>query len=98
MGYSRIRSGDIAENFAILRRLALNLLKQDCSTKISLKRKRLRAALDDNRAFARTRGLSPLFAGFTPAFALSSESPGQLSTSCPHPKLDAIALGGKSYY
>lgn len=45
---SRVRSGDAPENLAILRRLALNLLKQDTSAKIGIKGKRLRAALDDN--------------------------------------------------
>lgn len=43
---SRLRVGDGAENFAILRRMALNLLRQH-PAKASLKRKRFRAALDD---------------------------------------------------
>jgi predicted transposase YbfD/YdcC len=44
---SRIRKDNGAQNFAALRRLALNLLKQD-TTKGSLKQKRYRAALDDS--------------------------------------------------
>ena len=44
---SRLRVGDGAENFAILRRMALNLLRQH-PAKARLKRKRFRAALDDS--------------------------------------------------
>ena len=43
---SRVRSGSAPENFALLRHLALNILKQDKS-KASLKQKRFRAALND---------------------------------------------------
>jgi predicted transposase YbfD/YdcC len=43
---SRVRIGDAPRNFALLRRLALSLFKQD-SAKGSLNQKRLRAALDD---------------------------------------------------
>ena len=39
----RIRRGDGAQNFAILRRIALNLVKQDKSDKSSVRLKRLRA-------------------------------------------------------
>lgn len=39
----RIRAGDGAQNFAILRRLALNLIKQEKSTKTSVNIKRLQA-------------------------------------------------------
>jgi predicted transposase YbfD/YdcC len=42
----RIRTGDGAQNFAILRRIALNLLKQDRSTKMGIANKRLKAAWD----------------------------------------------------
>jgi predicted transposase YbfD/YdcC len=42
----RVRSGDGAHNFAILRHLALNLLRQDASVHGSLAAKRFRAALD----------------------------------------------------
>jgi len=44
---SRLAVGDGAENFATLRRLAFNLLKHH-PAKMSLKRKRFKAALDDN--------------------------------------------------
>ena len=39
----RIRVGEAAQNFAILRRIALNLLKQDTSTKLGIATKRLKA-------------------------------------------------------
>lgn len=39
----RIRTGDGAENFAILRRIALNLIKQEKSGKTSVNIKRLKA-------------------------------------------------------
>ena len=39
----RIRRGDGAQNFAILRRIALNLVKQEKSDKSSVRLKRLRA-------------------------------------------------------
>ena len=44
---ARLRVLNGAENFAILRRFALNLLKRH-PTKLSLKRKRFKAALDDS--------------------------------------------------
>lgn len=44
---SRIRQGDSPQNMAVLRHLALNILKQD-TTKSSLKQKRFRAGLDDS--------------------------------------------------
>lgn len=47
---SRIRSGESAENMAVLRTIALNLLKQDTS-KSSLKQKRFRAAMDTDFLF-----------------------------------------------
>lgn len=47
---SRIRSGDAPQNMAVLRTLALNILKRDTS-KGSLKQKRFRASLDDNFLF-----------------------------------------------
>jgi predicted transposase YbfD/YdcC len=43
---SRIRDGESAENMAVLRSLALNLLKRDTS-KSSLRQKRFRAAMDN---------------------------------------------------
>jgi predicted transposase YbfD/YdcC len=45
---SRLRRDNAAENFAILRRIALNLLKQDKSSKLGVKNKRLRATWDHN--------------------------------------------------
>ena len=39
----RIRRGDGAQNFAILRRIALNLIKQEKSDKASVRLKRLKA-------------------------------------------------------
>jgi predicted transposase YbfD/YdcC len=44
---SRVRSGNAPQNFAVLRHIALNVLKQEPS-KASLKQKRFRAALDDH--------------------------------------------------
>jgi predicted transposase YbfD/YdcC len=43
----RIRKGNGAENFAVLRHIALNLLRRETSTKRSIKGKRMKAALDD---------------------------------------------------
>lgn len=40
---SRVRTGNGAENLSVLRRSTLNLLKEDKSTKVSLKNKRLKA-------------------------------------------------------
>lgn len=45
---SRIRKENAPENFALLRRLALNILKQDIGDKRSVKRKRFLAGLDHN--------------------------------------------------
>ncbi|WP_293064600.1 MULTISPECIES: ISAs1 family transposase [unclassified Moorena] len=45
---SRIRKDNSPENLALLRRLALNLMKQETSFKGSLKMKRYRAAMDNN--------------------------------------------------
>lgn len=47
---ARLRRGDTPENFAVLRHIALNLLKQH-PAKMSLKRKRFQAALDDHFLF-----------------------------------------------
>lgn len=44
---SRIRTGNAAENFALLRRIALNLLKQEKTAKIGVKNKRLKAGWDE---------------------------------------------------
>ena len=44
---SRKRAGNAAENFAIINRVALNLLKSDTTVKASMKRKRKMAGWDD---------------------------------------------------
>jgi predicted transposase YbfD/YdcC len=44
---SRIKKDNAPENFGLLRRLALCLLKKECSTKRSIKGKRLRASWDE---------------------------------------------------
>jgi predicted transposase YbfD/YdcC len=43
----RIRKGNGAENFAVLRHIALNLLRRETSAKRSIKGKRMKAALDE---------------------------------------------------
>lgn len=45
---SRIRTEAAPENFAIMRHIALNLIKNDSSRKASVKRKRFMAALEDD--------------------------------------------------
>jgi predicted transposase YbfD/YdcC len=44
---SRVRVGHAAENFGLLRRMAVNLLQQEKTLKRGVKTKRLKAALDD---------------------------------------------------
>lgn len=46
--YSRIRTLASPENFAIVRHIALNVIKKDTSCQASVKRKRAMAALDDS--------------------------------------------------
>jgi len=44
---ARMREGNSAENFSILRRIALNLIRQDKSVKVGIKNRRLLACCDD---------------------------------------------------
>jgi predicted transposase YbfD/YdcC len=55
----RISVGKGAENLAVLRHIALNLLQQDCSSKQSLKQKRFRAALDPKYLLRLLAGPAP---------------------------------------
>ncbi len=45
---SRIRKGNGAENLAILRHIALNLLEKEDTAKVGIKNKRLMAGWDDS--------------------------------------------------
>lgn len=44
----RVRKGHAAQNFATLRHIALNLIKQETSTKVGVKAKRLKAGWDES--------------------------------------------------
>ena len=55
---SRIRKGNGPQNFAVLRHIALNLLKQNSSSKLGIKNRRLRAGWDNDYLFS---VLNPLF-------------------------------------
>lgn len=55
---SRVRVGHAPENFAIVRHLALNLLRQDTSRRVGLANKRFRAALDTTYLRSILNGLS----------------------------------------
>ncbi|WP_083839359.1 ISAs1 family transposase [Mucilaginibacter paludis] len=46
--YTRARSGQDAENLALVRKMALNILKAETSSKRSTKGKRLKAAWDND--------------------------------------------------
>ena len=56
---SRIRKGHGPQNFAILRHIALNLLKQNADSTLGIKNRRLRAGWDNDYLMA---VLKPLFA------------------------------------
>ncbi len=45
---SRVRSGYADQNLSVIRRMALNLLKQDKTSKLGIKNKRLRAGWDND--------------------------------------------------
>jgi hypothetical protein len=45
---SRMRERTSATNFAMIRRIALNMLRQDQTDTLSLRRKRLRAGWDND--------------------------------------------------
>lgn len=45
--HSRARAGHAAQNFAVLRQFALNLLHKEQSSRLSIRAKRLRAGWDD---------------------------------------------------
>jgi predicted transposase YbfD/YdcC len=55
---SRVRLGHAPENFAIIRHLALNLLRRDTASRGSIATKRFRAALDDAYLCSILAGLS----------------------------------------
>ena len=55
---SRVRVGDGAQNFAVLRHLALNLLRQESTRRGSIATKRFRAALDDTYLHTLLGGLT----------------------------------------
>jgi predicted transposase YbfD/YdcC len=55
---SRVRKGDGAQNMAVLRHIALNLLKQEKTAKCGVKAKRLKAAWDEGYLLKVLAGLS----------------------------------------
>jgi predicted transposase YbfD/YdcC len=46
--YNRLRSGNAAENFALMNKIALNLLKNEKNIKLGVKNKRLKAGWDND--------------------------------------------------
>jgi predicted transposase YbfD/YdcC len=46
--YNRLRSGNAAENFALMNKIALNLLKNEKSIRLGVKNKRLKAGWDND--------------------------------------------------
>ena len=55
--HCRIRKKNAAENFAMLRHIALNLLKKETTLKLGIKNKRLRAAWDESYMLKVLKGL-----------------------------------------
>ena len=55
---SRIRKENAPENFAVLRHIALNILKSGKSKKMSVKRKRLKAGWDNKYLFELLQGVA----------------------------------------
>ena len=45
---NRLRSGYVAENITLMNKIALNLLKNEHTTKVGVKNKRLKASWDNN--------------------------------------------------
>jgi len=64
---STVRVGDGAHTFAVLRHLALNLLRQDRTVRGSLATKRFRAALDDTYLQRLLAALAPRSATAAPS-------------------------------
>lgn len=56
--YSRVRIDHAAENLGLLRRIALNLLKQEKTAKVGIKCKRLQAGWDENYLLKLLQGLA----------------------------------------
>lgn len=56
---STVRVGDGAHSFTVLRQLALNLIRQECTVRGSIASKRFRAALDDTYLARLLAGLAP---------------------------------------
>ena len=67
----RVRVGDGAHNFAVLRHLALNLLRQEDSVRGSLAAKRFRAALDHTYLLRLLAGLAHTPADTSPRTCLN---------------------------
>ena len=46
-GQCRVRLNNVAQNFAIVRRIAMNLLRRDTNSKVGLKNQRLKTGARD---------------------------------------------------